>query len=345
MGGLAERREEGCRSQPLSFFLFSQACARYASARAAAPPPPGTLFNWGVALTDLARLGDPPSRPARLRAAAARYEASLAGGGGASGSAPQALNNWGLVLHDLASTADPAARPHLLASSAARFRAALTARPDFDRGLYNLGTVLFGAARGDGAAGKGGGEAHAAAMVALAAATASGVAVYAKALDAVHRHLPVPFLMTGWLLAASGGGGAGETLSPAWCVLDAASLRSAPPPLDAPPPPADWPLADEGGRAHAHSLEVGCVARARRADDAALPAGGALRVDLLPASPAEGPTAVFYGAASAAAADAWGDCLSGAAAAARRPGGAAALAAALAPREGEAQQARRASGG
>lgn len=38
VGGLAERREEGCRSQPLSFFLFSQACARYASARAAAPP-------------------------------------------------------------------------------------------------------------------------------------------------------------------------------------------------------------------------------------------------------------------------------------------------------------------
>ena len=77
------------------------------------PPPPGALFNFGVALTDLARTGDPSAKPARLRAAAAKYRAAA----GEDPANVQALNNLGLILADLGQSAAPAERAAALAAA------------------------------------------------------------------------------------------------------------------------------------------------------------------------------------------------------------------------------------
>lgn len=189
------------------------------------------------------------TRKARLRAAAAKYhqaiteEASAAAPESSShaaatrnstssssscsiNSSPQALNNLGLVLQELSSFEAPGSRERaaLAAAAAARFRAAARGRPDFERAVYNLGTVLYASAPPAASASSNSSSvpstpssssnspnpssqqaraealADAAQCVALAAALAPAAPVYARSLALVQPFLPLPKLRAGWLL-------------------------------------------------------------------------------------------------------------------------------------------------
>ncbi|KAL4436939.1 hypothetical protein ABPG75_004078 [Micractinium tetrahymenae] len=148
------------------------------------------LYNWAVALTDIARLvraQQPDEAYECLTAAASKYAQSLA----AHPDNPQACNNWGLVLQDLSAMRPAAERGGYLRHSLSKFRRALRLRPDFDRAVYNLGTVLYShacslqeallasqeAAEAAGTAGtarRGGGSAPGTPLAAAAAAAAGG---------------------------------------------------------------------------------------------------------------------------------------------------------------------------
>ncbi|EFJ43333.1 hypothetical protein VOLCADRAFT_121444 [Volvox carteri f. nagariensis] len=140
--------------------LLQQACELYASAAAARPSSHNVLYNWGVALSDLARLlrdtqpaeslsflqqASPPVHPssaavAGLRQASHKYAGSL----DLQPGNPQALNNWGLVLQEMSGLAQSASeRDQLVSYALEKFRHAIRLRHDFDRGCYNLGTVLY----------------------------------------------------------------------------------------------------------------------------------------------------------------------------------------------------------
>lgn len=198
------------------------------------------------------------TRKARLRAAAAKYAEAISeetresggsaststssnssnssstsniGGGGGRTAGPQALNNLGLVLQELSSfePSGSAARAALAAAAAARFRAAARSRPDFERAVYNLGTVLYASAPPASASSAAPSStpqqnpspsshpppfgqqqppisraealADAAQCVALAAALRPAAPVYARSLALVQPFLPLPGkLRAGWLL-------------------------------------------------------------------------------------------------------------------------------------------------
>lgn len=73
-----------------------QACEKYESALSHQPSSHAALYNWGVALTDLARcVRDRPDQArACLNLASHKYAEALSHQPGSV----QALNNWGLVL-------------------------------------------------------------------------------------------------------------------------------------------------------------------------------------------------------------------------------------------------------
>jgi hypothetical protein len=122
--------------------LLQRACEVYSTAAVLKPNQPSLLYNWGVALSDIARIilpQDPQEAAACLLAAAGKYE----GASKQDTKNAQALNNWALVLQDLAPLRPEAERPGLLRASVARFRRAIRNQPDFDRAIYNLGTVLY----------------------------------------------------------------------------------------------------------------------------------------------------------------------------------------------------------
>jgi Tfp pilus assembly protein PilF len=77
--------------------LILQACSRYEAALALKPNSHAALYNWGVALSDLARAvkqASPAEAVAALHLASQKYAESLQ----LHPRNPQALNNWGLVL-------------------------------------------------------------------------------------------------------------------------------------------------------------------------------------------------------------------------------------------------------
>lgn len=74
-----------------------QACAKYEAAAALNPTSHTALYNWGVALSDLARIlkeSSPDEAVSCLQQASQRYAEAL----DCQPGNPQALNNWGLVL-------------------------------------------------------------------------------------------------------------------------------------------------------------------------------------------------------------------------------------------------------
>jgi hypothetical protein len=122
----------------------TQACGRYEAALQLRPSSHAALYNWGVALSDLARCvkqREPAAATAALHLASQKYAAALQ----LHPRNPQALNNWGLVLQELSSdaAADAPARDRLVRAAMDKFRLTLRSRPDFDRGCYNLGTVFY----------------------------------------------------------------------------------------------------------------------------------------------------------------------------------------------------------
>ena len=156
------------------------ACDKYARAWALRRRSHATLYNWGIALGDLAR-GAARRDPAEARRhwleACERYRAAVEADDARGAGSAQALNNWGLALGALASDADDAKAKaatttspassssspestrafesaRLLRAAVARFREAIRRDPTFHRAAYNLGTIVYAlaeraAARGE----------------------------------------------------------------------------------------------------------------------------------------------------------------------------------------------------
>jgi hypothetical protein len=156
------------------------ACDKYARAWALRRRSHATLYNWGIALGDLAR-GAARRDPAEARRhwleACERYRAAVEADDARGARSAQALNNWGLALGALASDADDAKAKaatttspassssspestrafesaRLLRAAVARFREAIRRDPTFHRAAYNLGTIVYAlaeraAARGE----------------------------------------------------------------------------------------------------------------------------------------------------------------------------------------------------
>ena len=158
------------------------ACDKYARAWALRRRSHATLYNWGIALGDLAR-GAARRDPAEARRhwleACERYRAAVEADDARGARSAQALNNWGLALGALASDADADAKAkaattttpasssssspestrafesaRLLRAAVARFREAIRRDPTFHRAAYNLGTIVYAlaeraAARGE----------------------------------------------------------------------------------------------------------------------------------------------------------------------------------------------------
>lgn len=242
------------QTEQISF--LQQACQLYQSALNIQPNAHAALYNWGVALSDLARALKPHSAVearACLQLASQKYAESLA----LCPNNPRALNNWGLVLQELsADVKDGADRDALVAHALHKFRLAVRCAPDFDRGCYNLGTVFYTyactlqtemAAHVKGAPGVGDNMAPrsrsewdasvrrlfsiAALYICLSYALQPTKDIYRKGVSVVRNMLPLPFLRAGHLTAprASSLAHVEEAWRRDWFVLDHASLRSASP--------------------------------------------------------------------------------------------------------------------
>eukprot|EP00878_Enallax_costatus_P020836 GHUV01022040.1.p1 GENE.GHUV01022040.1~~GHUV01022040.1.p1 ORF type:complete len:347 (+),score=111.87 GHUV01022040.1:674-1714(+) len=221
--------------------MLRQACSRYEAAVALKPNSHAALYNWGVALSDLARAvkqSDPAEAVGALHLASQKYAQSLQ----LHPRNPQALNNWGLVLQELSSDArDWSERDALVRAAMEKFRLALRSRPDFDRGCYNLGTVFYTFAMAlqgatDTSQSKSARDlsvrtlmAVAAQYICLAHALQPSKDIYRKSLSVVRQMLPLPFLRAGYLTAprARSIGSVTETYRRDWFVLDHRSLRQA----------------------------------------------------------------------------------------------------------------------
>jgi hypothetical protein len=221
--------------------MLRQACSRYESALSLKSNSHAALYNWGVALSDLARAvkqSDPAHSVASLHLASQKYAQSLQ----LHPRNPQALNNWGLVLQELSSDARVwSERDALVIAAMDKFRLALRSRPDFDRGCYNLGTVFYTFAMAlqsepDSSLSKSARDvlvrtllAVAAQYICLAHALQPSKDIYRKSLSVVRQMLPLPFLRAGYLTSprARSIGSVTETYRRDWFVLDHTSLRQA----------------------------------------------------------------------------------------------------------------------
>ncbi|GBF89166.1 hypothetical protein Rsub_01883 [Raphidocelis subcapitata] len=325
-------------ASPDQIAFLRQACERYEAALSLRPQSHQALYNWGVALSDLARALKPsaPSEAlACLHLASQKYAASLHIAPGN----PQALNNWGLVLQELSADArDWRTRDALVRHAMDKFRLAIRARPDFDRGCYNLGTVFYTFAcamqseqgQPKDAPARAGRDAAARALfgtaaqyIALAAALQPAKDIYRKSLAVVRQMLPLPFLRAGYLSAPlpRGLGGLGEVYRREWFVLDHHSLRAAnhmESTLSAAsqgvPPQQQQQQQQQRAKAAAAAaaaaeedplvLELSDIVAVRRCNDPSLPEGEAFWVGL-----SSRPLGVYLVADTADAANAWVDAL------------------------------------
>lgn len=161
------------------------------------------LFNWAVALTDIARIMSASDRLEAaefVSAASMKYAASVSLDPGNA----QALNNWGLVIRDLAELL-PGGEESLLFLSLSRFRRALRVRHALSdlvllsRCSYNLGTVLYQFVTSKNASSQshdvlGVSPMHASQYIALAYAMNPKSTVFKRSLSSIHQFLPLPYL-------------------------------------------------------------------------------------------------------------------------------------------------------
>ena len=107
------------------------------------PTSHSTLYNWGIALGDLARHTTNTVRARALwKEACGKYRAAVECDAARSQST-QALNNWGLALQQLATLSLQGEKFGLLADAVERFREAIRRDPGFHRAVYNLGTIMY----------------------------------------------------------------------------------------------------------------------------------------------------------------------------------------------------------
>ena len=163
----AERAEQTGIDPNRRDAILIDACAKYAKARDLRGDSISTLYNWGIALGDRARLkgdaGDKVEARAMWGQACEKYRAAVECDVARTQST-QALNNWGLALQQMSSLErDPEKRTARLLAAVGRFREAIRRDPGFHRAVYNLGTIMYAlserAGRGQGGGGGGGGGA------------------------------------------------------------------------------------------------------------------------------------------------------------------------------------------
>ena len=143
----AERAEQTGIDPNRRDAILIDACAKYAKARDLRGDSISTLYNWGIALGDRARLkgdsGDAVEARAMWRQACEKYRAAVECDASRTQST-QALNNWGLALQQMATLErDPGARERRLLAAVGRFREAIRRDPGFHRAVYNLGTIMY----------------------------------------------------------------------------------------------------------------------------------------------------------------------------------------------------------
>lgn len=143
----AERAEQSGMDPNRWDAILIDACAKYAKARDLRANSISTLYNWGIALGDRARLkgdaGDAVEARAMWRQACEKYRAAVECDASRTQST-QALNNWGLALQQMATLErDPGARERRLLAAVGRFREAIRRDPGFHRAVYNLGTIMY----------------------------------------------------------------------------------------------------------------------------------------------------------------------------------------------------------
>ena len=143
----AERAEQSGMDPNRRDAILIDACAKYAKARDLRANSISTLYNWGIALGDRARLkgdaGDAAEARAMWRQACEKYRAAVECDASRTQST-QALNNWGLALQQMATLErDPGERERRLLAAVGRFREAIRRDPGFHRAVYNLGTIMY----------------------------------------------------------------------------------------------------------------------------------------------------------------------------------------------------------
>ena len=143
----AERAEQSGMDPNRRDAILIDACAKYAKARDLRANSISTLYNWGIALGDRARLkgdaGDAAEARAMWRQACEKYRAAVECDASRTQST-QALNNWGLALQQMATLErDPGVRERRLLAAVGRFREAIRRDPGFHRAVYNLGTIMY----------------------------------------------------------------------------------------------------------------------------------------------------------------------------------------------------------
>jgi Tfp pilus assembly protein PilF len=117
---------------------FPMAAVRFEAVAALEPTSDEALYNWGVALDQLADAAEDGER-ARLRnAAISKYEAALK----IKPDKHEALNNWGVALGKLADAAKGGERARLRNAEISKYEFALQLKPDKHEALYNWGVAL-----------------------------------------------------------------------------------------------------------------------------------------------------------------------------------------------------------
>lgn len=298
--------------------LLQRACDVYGRAAAIRPGHPQLLYNWGVALSDIAQIVRPqqPDEAAGcLLAAAGKYELAIKG----DPRNTQALNNWALILSDVAPLRPPTERPGLVKASIARFRRAIRLQPTFDRAIYNLGTILYSQScslqaellgRGSSLAGDLSQNertvrtafAHAAQYIAIAYCLRPDRDVYAESLAAIQRLLPLPYLRMGPLMAAAAIGtadkeyGIGEVWCKTWLALDFRGLRS-----------VRAPAGEEASQGAEIAILSSEIIDARVCNDPSLPEGHQVWIGTKSRKQMGG--GIYFIASTAEAAEGWVDAL------------------------------------
>jgi len=156
----AERAEAKGADASRRSDLLAKACARYDAAHRCRPRSHSTLYNWGIALGDRARMSaDAPTARQLWGEACDKYRAAVECDV-AKTQSTQALNNWGLALQQLATVSrERDEKRRRLLAAVGRFREAIRRDPSFHRAVYNLGTIMYALsemARSTGGGGGGG---------------------------------------------------------------------------------------------------------------------------------------------------------------------------------------------
>ena len=161
----AERAEAKGADASRRSDLLAKACARYDAAHRCRPRSHSTLYNWGIALGDRARMSaDAPTARQLWGEACDKYRAAVECDV-AKTQSTQALNNWGLALQQLATVSrERDEKRRRLLAAVGRFREAIRRDPSFHRAVYNLGTIMYALSemarkhRGEGGGGGPGGR-------------------------------------------------------------------------------------------------------------------------------------------------------------------------------------------